>query len=94
MGQREVADYVIDAADPRWKRFEKLGARMIATLSSAARVAYNDRIQGCLSQTERQIDVSIRSRDDGPERLAIVQCRDYKKPARCKCSGRVRLCHP
>lgn len=75
-----MADYTIDAADPRWKRFEKLGARMIATLSPGAQVVYNDSIRGRLSETDRQIDVSIRSHNGGSEHLAIVQCRDYKGP--------------
>jgi Restriction endonuclease len=74
-----MADYTIAAADPRWKRFEKLGARMLATLSPNAHVVYNDSIRGKLSQTDRQIDVSIRSQRDGAEHLAIVQCRDYKE---------------
>jgi hypothetical protein len=75
-----MADYTIAAADPRWKRFEKLGARMLATLSPNAHVVYNDSIRGKLSQADRQIDVSIRSQRDGAEHLAIVQCRDYKQP--------------
>ena len=75
-----MADYTIDAADPRWKRFEKLGARMLATLSPGAEVVYNDSIRGTLSETDRQIDVSIRSQASGSEHLAIVQCRDYKGP--------------
>jgi hypothetical protein len=44
-----MADYTIAAADPRWKRFEKLGARMLATLSPNAHVVYNDSIGGKLN---------------------------------------------
>ena len=56
-----MADYTIDAADPRWKRFEKLVARIVATLSSDAVVTYDDKIPGRLSGVLRQIDVSIRA---------------------------------
>jgi len=48
-----MADYTIDAADSRWKRFEKLVARLMATLSPGAEVVYNDSIRGKLSETDR-----------------------------------------
>jgi hypothetical protein len=51
-----MADYTIDAADPRWK----LGARMIVTLSPGREVGYNESIRGKLSEADRQIDVPIR----------------------------------
>ncbi len=75
-----MADYTIQGSDRRWKRFEKLAARMLATLSPQAGVVYNDSIRGKLSETDRQIDVSVRSQVDGAEQLVIVQCRDYKSP--------------
>jgi len=75
-----VADYTIDAADPRWKRFEKLVARIVATLSSDAVVTYDDKIPGRLSGVLRQIDVSIRAAKAEQPQLIIVQCRDYAKP--------------
>jgi len=74
-----VADYTIDAADPRWKRFEKLVARIVATLSSNAVVTYDDKIPGKLSGVLRQIDVSIRTAKADQPQLIIVQCRDYAK---------------
>jgi hypothetical protein len=75
-----VADYTIDATDPRWKRFEKLVARIVATLSSDAVVTYDDKIPGKLSGVLRQIDVSIRAAKAEQSQLIIVQCRDYAKP--------------
>jgi hypothetical protein len=86
-----MADYTIAAADPRWKRFEEPGARMIATLNSGAQVVYDDNIRGRFSDTDRQIDVSIRSQA-GSECLAIVQCRDYKGAKR-RSSGRAPTIH-
>lgn len=51
---------------------------MIATLSPAyTQVVYDDSIRGCLSQADRQIDVSIRSKAGDQTELVIVQCRDY-----------------
>jgi hypothetical protein len=75
-----LADYTIQGADPRWKRFEKLVARMLTTLSTGAEVVYDDAIRGRLSEADRQIDVSVRSRVGGVEQLVVVQCRDYKSP--------------
>lgn len=73
-----MADYTIAGDDRRWKRFEKLVARMLETLSPDASVTYDDSIRGSLSQAARQIDVSIRRSTTDGEQLAIVQCRDYK----------------
>lgn len=75
-----MADYTIDAADPRWRRFEKLVARIVATLSADAVVTYDDKIPGKLSGVLRQIDVSIRTAKVEQPQLIIVQCRDYAKP--------------
>jgi hypothetical protein len=74
-----MADYAILGPDPRWRRFEKLVARMICTLSpDGTEVVYDDSIRGHLSQADRQIDVSIRSKSGGRTELVIVQCRDHK----------------
>jgi hypothetical protein len=51
---------------------------MISTLSpDGTEVVYDDSIRGHLSQADRQIDVSIRSKSAGQPELVIVQCRDY-----------------
>ena len=75
-----MADYTIQGTDRRWKRFEKLVARMLDTLSPDAEVVYDDAIRGTLSEADRQIDVSVRSQADGVAQLVVVQCRDYKTP--------------
>lgn len=65
--------------DPRWKRFEKLVARMYSTLSPNVRVDHYDRIMGRNSGIQRQIDVSLRTSVPGSDLLVIVQCRDYSR---------------
>lgn len=77
-GAGPLADCTIAGDDRRWKRFEKLVARMLETLSPDASVTYDDSIRGSLSEAARQIDVSIRRSTNESKRLAIVQCRDYK----------------
>jgi Restriction endonuclease len=67
--------------DPRWKRYEKLVARMYATLSShPVQVQYDVKLPGKLSRTPRQIDVCLRTSIPGSDLVVIVQCRDHRSP--------------
>lgn len=62
-----------------WQTFEELSSRVYALLETAAVVKHDDRIYGHLTEKERQIDVSIRSRVAGHNILVIVQARDRKR---------------
>jgi hypothetical protein len=77
-----MADYSIRRTDVRWRRFEKLIARIVDTLyGRKALVTYDDHIVGQHSGVSRQIDVSIRSdANTATESLVVVQCRDHDKP--------------
>lgn len=63
----------------RWREFEQLAEKIFAELQPHATVKWNDHIYGHLTETERQIDVSIRWRSGDDEYLAIVQAKDYTK---------------
>ena len=75
-----MADYTIADANRRWKRFEKLGARMLTTLSPDAHLVYNESIRGSSVRPTVKSMSRFDHKRDGAEHLAIVQCRDYKVP--------------
>jgi hypothetical protein len=64
----------------KWRDFEKLVARIYATISSDAVVTYDDKIHGFDSGMDRQIDVSVRFSKAGCDLLIIIQAKDYKNP--------------
>lgn len=66
-------------AERKWRRLEKLAAKIYQELQPDATVKHNDRIYGHESHTERQIDVSIRANVAGHELLVVVQTKDFKR---------------
>ena len=65
--------------DPEWKRFEKLVARIHIALCRDAEVQWSEKLIDT-SGTERQIDVTIRTRTGPHQMLGIVQCKYEKRP--------------
>lgn len=65
--------------DPDWKRFEKLVARIHIALCRDAEVKWSEKLIDT-SGTERQIDVTIRTRTGPHQMLGIVQCKYEKRP--------------
>lgn len=65
--------------DPEWKRFEKLVARIHIALCRDAEVKWSENLTDT-SGTERQIDVTIRTRTGPHQMLGIVQCKFEKRP--------------
>jgi hypothetical protein len=65
--------------DPSWKRFEKLVARIHMALCEDAEVKWNEKVKD-VSGTERQIDVTIRSKLGPYKTLGIVQCKHQGRP--------------
>ncbi|HTV10210.1 MAG TPA: restriction endonuclease [Candidatus Aquilonibacter sp.] len=65
--------------DPEWKRFEKLVARIHIALCRDAEVKWSEKLMDT-SGTERQIDVTIRTRTGPHQMLGIIQCK-YEKRA-------------
>lgn len=71
-------------ATPRWREFEILAETILAELQPHAEVKRNDLIDGYLSETKREIDVSIRWSDGTNSFLTIVQAKDYSRRADIK----------
>jgi len=67
-------------SDPKWLTFEKLVAKVQQELAPNASVIHNDHIWGQDSQTNRQIDISIREQIGQYNLLIVMGCKDYKKP--------------
>jgi len=65
--------------DPEWKRFEKLVARIHLALCRDAEVKWSEKLVDA-SGSERQIDVTIRTRIGPHEVLGIIQCKFETKP--------------
>lgn len=65
--------------DPKWKKFEKLVAKIQEYLSPGAVVTHNDKIKG-KSGRLRQVDVSIKQKIGQFKILIVMQCKDQKDP--------------
>lgn len=66
--------------EPKWKRFEKLVARVQRELAPNALVTHDDRIKGYESETLRQIDISVRQKIGQYDILIVIDCKDYAVP--------------
>jgi hypothetical protein len=64
-----------------WKGFEHLAERIARDLAPDATVTWDDHLPGRISETDRQIDVSIQWSDAGRQYLTIVQAKDWNTPA-------------
>jgi hypothetical protein len=68
-------------AEPKWKRFEKLIHQIHTQLApQGAIVALDDKIVGCESKVERQLDVTIRVSIAQYNILIVVECKDEARP--------------
>ncbi|MFX0202345.1 MAG: restriction endonuclease [Candidatus Hodarchaeota archaeon] len=69
---------------PKWKRFEKIVAKVQKDLASDASVTLDDRIQGKITNTKRQVDISIRKKIGQYEILIAIDCKDLASPVDVK----------
>jgi len=68
-------------AEPKWKRFEKLIHQIHTQLApQGAVVTLDDKIIGCESNVERQLDVTIRVSVAQYKILIVVECKDEGRP--------------
>jgi hypothetical protein len=67
-------------AEPKWKEFEKLVARIQADFIGTGVVTHDDKLMGAISGVERQIDISIRSKVGQYDILIVIDCKDYGRP--------------
>jgi hypothetical protein len=64
---------------PKWKRFEKLVAKIQADLAPKALVKHNEKMRG-KSGIERQVDVTIRQDVGQFQVLIVIDAKDHKAP--------------
>jgi hypothetical protein len=68
-------------AEPKWKRFGKLIHGIHTQLApQGAVVTLDDKIIGCESKVERQLDVTIRVSTAQYKILIVVECKDEARP--------------
>jgi len=67
-------------SEPKWRRFEKLVAKVQKELAPNALVTHNDQIMGHDSGTLRQIDISVRQKIGQYDILIVIDCKDYRVP--------------
>lgn len=72
---------------PKWKEFENLVYEIQRNFAGGAEVKKNDFIMGRDSQTERQIDISIRKKVAQYEILIVIDCKDHTRPIDIKKMG-------
>ena len=66
--------------EPKWKRFEKLAAKIQADLAPTTTVSHNEKIFGRKSETERQIDIAVRQSVGQFDILIVIDAKDHKVP--------------
>lgn len=69
-----------ETSTPKWKRFEKLAAKIQAGFAPDSEVTLDDKILGKKSGIERQIDISVRRNIGQFEILVVIDCKDHKNP--------------
>jgi hypothetical protein len=65
--------------DPKWRKFEKLAARIQRELAPDADVREDDVITGVESEVPRKIDISIRKKIGQFDILVVIDCKDHAK---------------
>jgi hypothetical protein len=67
--------------DPKWKRFEKLMHDLHTQFApESAKVTQDDKIIGCESKVERQLDITIRHTVAHYNILIVIECKDESRP--------------
>jgi hypothetical protein len=74
----DKCDKLTGFGDPDWQRFEKLVARIHIALCRDADVKWSEKLID-KSGTERQLDVTVRTRTGPHEVLGIIQCKYEKR---------------
>lgn len=69
---------------PKWKKFEELVAKIQGEFSPGAVVTLDDRIEGKITETKRQVDISIRQNIGQYSILVAIDCKDLSVPVDVK----------
>jgi hypothetical protein len=72
------------ASELKWRRFEKLVAKVQQELAPNAVVTHDDHIKGHDSEELRQIDITVKQNIGQYEMLIAIECKDYKVPVDVK----------
>lgn len=67
-------------SDPKWKRFEKLVAKVQSDLAPTAKVTHDEKIKGKVTKKDRQVDVCVRTKAGQFDLLVAIECKDQKQP--------------
>jgi len=71
-------------SEPKWRRFEKLVAKVQQELAPNAVVTHDDHIRGHDSEELRQIDITVKQNIGQYKILIAIDCKDYKVPVDVK----------
>lgn len=66
-------------SDQKWRRFEEIVAQVQQELAPNATVTHDDKIMGHITETLRQVDVTVRQRIGQYDMLIAIDCKDYKR---------------
>jgi len=66
-------------SEHKWQRFEKIVAEIQQELAPNAIVTHDDKIMGHITETLRQVDVTVRQRIGQYNMLIAIDCKDYKR---------------
>lgn len=81
MARIAIFAYIVAMAEPKWKRFEKLIHQLHSQFApEGAEVIQDDKIVGCESKVERQLDVTIRHTIAQYRILLVIECKDESRP--------------
>jgi hypothetical protein len=69
---------------PKWKKFEELVAKIQEEFSPEAVVTLDDRIEGKITGTKRQVDISIRKNIGQYKILIGIDCKNLSAPVDVK----------
>jgi hypothetical protein len=69
---------------PKWKRFEELVGKVQRDFCDEAKVTLNDKVEGKITGTQRQIDISIRQKVGQFDILIAIDCKDLASPVDVK----------
>jgi hypothetical protein len=64
----------------KWKKFEKSVLEYQKLFIPNGNVKYNDKILGKITETYRQVDISITAKIGNYEILIAIDCKDHKEP--------------
>ncbi|WP_207494392.1 restriction endonuclease [Aridibaculum aurantiacum] len=68
-------------SNKKWVDYEEMIYKIYQELEPIAEVKKNDRIMGYETMTEREIDITVKTKIAGHELLIIIQAKDYRRKA-------------